>query len=129
MQIHDADTENFDALVFEPRGLLVIVDFWGPGCPNCDVFAADAPGLLQTLGEDAPVRVVKVNAYEHETLARRFGLFGIPTFLIVKDGKLIGKMSQYYGREYWLGVVRDHLPPAATSGTAPSSNGESSGRG
>lgn len=112
-ELHDATPENFDALVFEPRGLLVIVDFWGPGCPNCDVFAADAPGLLETIG-DARVRVVKVNAYEHEELARRFGLFGIPTFLIVRDGKLIGKMSQYYGREYWLGVVRDNLPKSDT---------------
>ncbi len=30
--------------------------------------------------------------------------------LLVKDGKLIGRMSQYSGREYWLGVIRDQLP-------------------
>lgn len=29
---------------------------------------------------------------------------------LVKDGKLIGKMSQYYGREYWLGVLTENLP-------------------
>jgi thiol-disulfide isomerase/thioredoxin len=108
---YEATTENFDHLVLEPRGELVVVDFWGDGCPNCDIYAAAEPSLLSEL-EDARMRVVKVNAYVHEELARRYGLFGIPTFLLFRDGKLIGKMSQYYGKEYWLGVIRDHLPTA-----------------
>lgn len=108
---YEGNAENFDQLVLEPRGELVVVDFWGPGCPNCDIYAAAEPALLSEL-DGARMRVVKVNAYEHEELARRYGLFGIPTFLLFKEGKLIGKMSQYYGKEYWLGVVRDHLPKA-----------------
>ena len=108
-QIFDATPETFDTLTFDQRDKLVVVDFWGPGCPNCDVFAADAPKLLAGLPADK-VQVVKVNAYEHPELARRFALVGIPTFLLIKDGRLIGRMSQYYGREYWLGVIRDHLP-------------------
>lgn len=109
---YEANTETFEALALEPRGELVVVDFWGPGCPNCDIYAEAEPALLSEL-EDAPLRVVKVNAYEHEELARRFGLFGVPTFLLFRDGKLLGKMSQYYGKEYWLGVIRDHLPAAS----------------
>ena len=108
---HEATTETFDALVLHHPRELVVVDFWGEGCPNCDVYAQAEPSLLAEL-EGAPLRVVKVNAYQHEELARRFGLFGIPTFLLFRDGKLLGKMSQYYGREYWLGVIRDHLPGA-----------------
>lgn len=111
-QTYEATTETFDALVLEPRGELVVVDFWGEGCPNCDIYAAAEPSLLDEL-QDAPMRVVKVNAYVHEELARRFGLYGIPTFLLFRDGQRIGKMSQYYGKEYWLGVIRDHLPPKA----------------
>ena len=48
--IHDATPETFDALVMEPRDELVVVDFWGPNCPNCEVFARAAPGLLQSSG-------------------------------------------------------------------------------
>ncbi|ATB29186.1 thioredoxin family protein [Melittangium boletus] len=112
---YDATPQTFDALVLEPQGELVVVDFWGPGCPNCDIYAAAEPALLSEL-EGARMRVVKVNAYEHEELARRFGLYGIPTFLLFRDGRRIGKMSQYYGRDYWLGVIREHLPP---DGNAP----------
>jgi thioredoxin 1 len=113
----DATSESFDALVFAPRGELVVVDFWGAGCPNCEVFARDAPALLAELAGEA-VRVVKVDARAHDDVARRFGLYGIPTFLLVRDGRLLGRMSQYHGRAYWLAVVREHLPaadaPAAT---------------
>ncbi|MDY7232375.1 thioredoxin family protein [Hyalangium rubrum] len=109
---YEATAETFEALVLQPKDELVVVDFWGEGCPNCDVYAAAEPSLLSEL-EGAPMRVVKVNAYKHEELALRFGLFGIPTFLLFRDGKLLGKMSQYYGRDYWLGVVREHLPRAS----------------
>lgn len=109
LPIFDASAEDFERLVFEPRGELVVVDFWGPRCPNCDVFAAAAPRLLRAL-EGAPVRIVKVNAYEEQALATRFGLHGVPTFLLVRDGKLLGKMSQFYGDEYWLSVIRERLP-------------------
>ncbi|RYZ33648.1 MAG: thioredoxin [Myxococcaceae bacterium] len=114
---YEATTETFDSLVLEPRDELVVVDFWGPGCPNCDIYAASEPGLLAEL-EGAPMRVVKVNAYEHESLATRFSLHGIPTFLLFLNGQRLGKMSQYYGKPYWLGVIRDHLPKAPTPASA-----------
>ncbi|WP_338863140.1 thioredoxin family protein [Myxococcus stipitatus] len=108
---YEGTAENFDQLVLEPQGELVVVDFWGDGCPNCDIYAEAEPQLLAEL-DGAPMRVVKVNAYQHETLAHRFGLYGIPTFLLFRDGKLLGKMSQYYGKAYFLGVIREHLPAA-----------------
>ena len=107
--LYDADGASFDSLTYDARNELVVVDFWGPGCPNCELFAQAAPRLLQQL-EGAPIRIVKVNAYENEELARRFGLFGIPTFLLIRDGRLLGRMSEFHGDDYWLQVVRDHLP-------------------
>src|SRR5690349_9208554 len=105
-RIYDADEETFDSLVLAPRGELIVVDFWGENCPNCEVFARESPELLTALGE-APVRIVRVDAYTHVGLARRYGLYGVPTFLLVRDGKVLGKMSQYAGREFWLQVVRE----------------------
>lgn len=116
--VYEATHETFDGLVFAPRGELVVVDFRGAGCPNCDAFARDAPGLLSELEAEA-LRVVKVDARAEDVVARRFGLVGIPTFLLVRDGTLLGRMSRYHGRAYWLAVVREHLPRPA----GPSSQG------
>lgn len=106
-----ATPADFDQAITPESGELVVVYFWGPDCPNCDVFAAHFPNLLEQL-RGAPLRLVKVNAYEHPELATRFGLFGIPNFLLFRDGRKIGRMSEFRGDAWWLGVVRDHLPTA-----------------
>jgi len=104
IELEAASPETFDELVSRP-GPLVVAYFWGPDCPNCEIFARDLPELLPAL--PAGVRVVKVNAYEHTELARRFGLAGIPAFVLFKDGKKLGMMRQYYGREYWTTVLQE----------------------
>lgn len=96
-----ATAETFDQLTASQG--LVVAYFWGPECPNCDVFARDLPALLDELPPG--VRFVKANAYEHPALARRFGIFGIPSFVLFKDGVKLGMMREYYGREYWKAVV------------------------
>ena len=108
-RIEEATPEDFDQRVLEARDELVLVYFWGNDCPNCEVFAADMQRVLAPF-EDAKLRVVKVDAYAHEVLARRFGLYGIPNFFLFRDGKRLGKMSQYYGRAYFQSVLREHLP-------------------
>lgn len=102
----EATPETFDRLVAQDDAL-VVAYFWGHDCPNCDVFKADLPVLLPQVPEG--VRFLSVNAYEHMDLAKRFGLYGIPAFLLFFRGKLLGKMSQYNGKQYWVTVVREQL--------------------
>ena len=60
---------------------------------------------------------VVVHAYEHPELARRFALFGIPGFVLFKDGRKLGMMRQYYGREYWQAVIDEKATePVAAQG-------------
>lgn len=99
------DEPTFDALTRPADDRLVVAYFWGPDCPNCEVFAADVPGLLPALPEGT--QVLKVNAYEQPELARRFGLFGVPAFVLFKGGRKLGMMRQYYGRQYFLDVLRE----------------------
>lgn len=101
-----ANPDNFDALI-QQDDALVVAYFWGDDCPNCDVFKADLPVLMPQVPEG--IRFLEVNAYVHMDLARRFGLFGIPAFLLFHRGKLLGRMSEYYGKQYWLTVLREQL--------------------
>ncbi|MBL8922398.1 MAG: thioredoxin family protein [Myxococcaceae bacterium] len=107
--------ETFDAQIAGPPGQLIVAYFWGPECPNCEVFARDLPGLLDALPPN--VTLVKTNAYDHPELARRFAIFGIPAFVLFRDGKKLGMMRQYYGREYWQAVIDEKAAePAPTQG-------------
>ena len=101
----EATTETFDGLLGQAAHDLVVLYFCGPNCPNCEVFAKDAPELIGALPAD--VRVIKINAYEHTEVAQRYGLYGVPAFVLVRDGKRLGMMRQYYGREYWETVISE----------------------
>jgi len=104
-----ASAASFDDEVRARRGELVIVYFWGHDCPNCEVFAEHLPAVLAELG-DVPARLVKVNAYEESDLAREFALYGVPAFFLFRDGKKLGRMSEFRGRRFFVDVIREHLP-------------------
>jgi len=113
VNIVHANEETFDDLVYAPRGRLVVAYFWGVDCPNCELFATRLPVLEQALA-GSPVTLVKTDVYTHPAIARRFGLYGIPAFLLVRDGVKLGMMRQFHGDGYWLSVIREHLPQTAT---------------
>ena len=105
LDLEIATPETFDKLIDDPARL-VVAYFWGPDCPNCDVFARDLPELLAETPAEL-VRMVKVNAYDFPELARRFGIFGIPSFVLFRHGRKLGMMRQYHGRDYWKAVVME----------------------
>ena len=111
MRIDIGTPDNFDELLKEPTDDLVVVYFWGPNCPNCEIFARDLPQLLQEMPEEG-MRLIKVNAYEHTQIAQRFGLFGIPAFVLFRNGRKLGMMRQYYGRDYWKSVLLEQRAAA-----------------
>lgn len=109
IQVRHAGDEEFAAEVLDVRDELVIAYFWGPDCPNCDFFATRLPGLLKELA-GAKCRLVKVNAYEHPSVATAHAIAGVPQFFLYRDGERLGRMSEFKSDGYWLAVIREHLP-------------------
>jgi thioredoxin 1 len=65
----------------------VLVDFWAEWCGPC---RAIAPSLEDLSTEFAgKLDVVKVNIDENPMTPSQFGVRGIPTLLIFKDGKAV----------------------------------------
>jgi thioredoxin 1 len=86
---------------------LVLAYLWGPDCPNCLIFKRSLAKLLEQLA-DIRVEVLEVDVYAHPEVATRYGVHGIPHFLLFKHGKKLGKMSEFRGEKYWLDVIREH---------------------
>jgi thioredoxin 1 len=77
---------NFQKAVLESK-LPVIVDFWAPWCGPCRMVA---PILEKVAKEYAgKLIVVKVNTDENQEYAGKYGVQGIPTLLMLKDGKIV----------------------------------------
>jgi len=69
----------------------VLVDFWGPRCQPC---LAMMPTIAQ-LEEEAggAVRVVKVNSAENRDICRELKVFGLPTYVLMRDGAELERLS------------------------------------
>jgi thioredoxin 1 len=67
--------------------LPVVVDFWAPWCGPCKMVA---PTLEKLAKEHAGKLVIaKVNTDENPEWAMRYGVQGIPTMLLVAQGKIV----------------------------------------
>lgn len=81
MEITDA---NFKTNV-EAEGF-ALVDFWGEGCGPCIQLA---PVLAELAKEVKDLKVFKMNVYESPEVPSEFGIRGIPTLILFKDGKKV----------------------------------------
>jgi thioredoxin 1 len=64
----------------------VVVDFWAEWCGPCKAIGPALEEIAQTLGNKA--KIVKVNVDENPGVAAKYGIRGIPTLMIFKDGKV-----------------------------------------
>jgi thiol-disulfide isomerase/thioredoxin len=102
----DLTPSELDELLTQPGERLLLLYLWGPDCPNCEIFKRQLPQLLPELAS-LPVDFVSLDVYEYPEVARRFAIYGIPHFLLFKNGKKLGKMSEFRGDTFWLAVVRE----------------------
>ena len=85
--IHVTDAA-FEKTVLE-SSLPVIIDFWAPWCGPCKMVA---PILDKIATEFAGKLVVaKVNTDENAEWAMKYGVQGIPTMLLVYNGKIVNR--------------------------------------
>lgn len=67
-----------------------LVDFWAEWCGPCKALAPKIDELAsQFLGK---VKVVKVNIDDAPNTPAKFGVRGIPTLILFKDGKVVDSL-------------------------------------
>ena len=64
----------------------VLVDFWAEWCGPCKLIAPHLEAVASELGDK--VQVVKVNIDENPLTPTRYGVRGIPTLMIFKNGEV-----------------------------------------
>jgi thioredoxin 1 len=110
--IHVTDAE-FQAKVLQSP-LPVIVDFWATWCSPC---RAIAPALERIAVEhDGHLTIAKVDVDANPVFTQQFGVQGIPTLLMVYQGKEISRVVGALPEARLKEAVVDFLDKVQTQG-------------
>ena len=86
--------DNFDTAI--EGDLPVVVDFWAEWCGPCKQMSPHLEAVAEELA--GKVKVAKINVDENPMTGSKYGVRGMPTLMIFKDGKVaathLGAMSK-----------------------------------
>ncbi|MBI3710749.1 MAG: thioredoxin TrxA [Proteobacteria bacterium] len=77
--------DTFESNVLKANGP-VLVDFWAEWCGPCKAIAPVLEDLARDLA--GKVTIAKINIDENPTTPSKYGVRGIPTLMLFKDGQV-----------------------------------------
>lgn len=90
--------------VLADDGRLRVLFLWGRDCPNCDIAKGEmllAPERFRWPDVDW----LHDNVYEDRAMAVRFGLHGIPTFMVFRGARKLGRITPWPGTDAFVAAI------------------------
>ena len=100
MALKKFDEKSFDE-VRAHKGV-ALVDFYADWCGPCRMLS---PIVEAVAREREDVLVAKVNVDDNPALAGEFGVFSIPTLVVLKDGKVVFNQAGVRPKEQILSLL------------------------
>lgn len=95
--------DSFKSEVLDHTGV-VFIDFYADWCGPCKM---TEPIIDELSGEIKDVKFVKVDVDANADIASQYNVFSIPTFIILKDGKVAGQTVGAQGKESFLKEIQN----------------------
>jgi thioredoxin 1 len=109
---HTSDA-SFNADVIE-AGTPVLVDYWAEWCGPCKMIAP----ILDEVSKDydGKLRIAKMNVDENRDVPAKYGIRGIPTLMLFKDGQLAATKVGALSKAQLTAFIDSHLTGEAAAG-------------
>ena len=97
---------DFEKEVLE-NSSLVLVDFWADWCGPCKALAPKLEEVAEEM--QGKLRVFKMNVEQETQMARKYGVKGIPTLILFKEGNEVDQLVGNVSKEALLERVKKHI--------------------
>ena len=91
----------------------VLVDFWAEWCAPCRMLAPTVAAVAEQYGETASV--VKLNVDDNPSTAQRYGIKGIPTLILFREGKEVERVVGATSKESISRMVEKYVRAKASA--------------
>ncbi len=92
----EVNGNNFKQEVLE-SSIPVLVDFWASWCMPCRMLAPTIEKLAEE--NQGKLKVCKLNTDENQNIAAQYGIQGIPTLIVFKEGKEVSRTVGVMSKE------------------------------
>ena len=88
----------------------VLVDYWAEWCGPCKMIAP----ILDEVSKDyhGRLQIAKMNVDENRDVPAKFGIRGIPTLMLFKDGQLAATKVGALSKSQLAAFLAPHIAPA-----------------
>ena len=104
--IHYVTDDTFEAEVLQSQQP-VLVDYWAEWCGPCKMIAP----ILDEIAKDyaGKLKVTKVNIDDNQATPAKFGIRGIPTLMIFKNGNVEATKVGALSKSQLAAFIDSHL--------------------
>lgn len=85
----------------------VLVDFWAEWCGPCKAIGPKLEEIANEMG--GKVMIAKVNVDENPDSPAKYGVRGIPTLILFKDGKEVDQIVGNHPKENIAALISKHV--------------------